>query len=67
MFDANSLIGLEVSRAKEILQNAGFKNIDIVLNAETNDKCDTILVCAAYERDGSITLICGEFLMEIKG
>ena len=67
MFDANSLIGLEVSRAKEILQNAGFKHIDIVLNAETNDECDTILVCAAYERVGSITLICGEFLMEIKG
>lgn len=67
MFDFSSLIGIEVSIAKKELENAGFKNIEVVLNSESNDKCDTTLVCAAFEKNGSITLVCGEFFMNLKG
>lgn len=67
MFDFNSLIGLEIEKAKEILISAGFKNIEIILNAEHKDECDTIIVCAVRVADDSIRLICGEFLLKLKG
>ncbi len=69
MFNFDNLIGLEVSKAKEILKDAGFKNAEIVLNTDKKQKneCDTILVCAVRVADDSIRLICGEFLFQLKG
>ena len=69
MFNFDNLIGLEVSKAKEILYDAGFKNIETILNTDKRQKneCDTILVCAVRVADDSIRLICGEFLFQLKG
>ena len=67
MFEFNSLIGVEVSKAKEILTANGFDKVNIIMNAEHNDKCDTVLVCAVRVADDGINLICGEFLMQLKG
>ena len=69
MFDFDSLIGLEIEKAKELLNDAGFNNIEIVLNTDKRQKneCDTILVCAVRVADDSIRLICGEFLFQLKG
>ena len=67
MFNFNDLIGLELGLAKEKLKNNGFKNINIVLNSKHNEKCDTVLVCAVKENNNGITLICGEFFMNIEG
>ena len=69
MFDFESLIGFEVEKAKDILNNAGFKNIEVILNTDKRQEniCDTILVCAVRVADDSINLICGEFLFQLKG
>ena len=69
MFDFDSLIGLEIEKAKELLNDAGFNNIEIVLNTDKrqDNVCDTILVCAVRVADDSIRLICGEFLFQLKG
>lgn len=69
MFDFDSLIGLEIEKAKELLNDAGFNNIEIILNTDKRQKneCDTILVCAVRVADDSIRLICGEFLFQLKG
>ena len=69
MFDFDSLIGLEIEKAKSLLNDAGFKNIEIVLNTDKrqNYDYDTILVCAVRVADDSIRLICGEFLFQLKG
>ena len=69
MFDFDSLIGLEIEKAKALLNDAGFNNIEIVLNTDKRQKneCDTILVCAVRVADDSIRLICGEFLFQLKG
>ena len=67
MFDFKSLIGLELNSAKEKLEKFGIKNICIQMNADHNEKCDTILVCAVKSNETEVTLICGEFLMNLKG
>ncbi len=68
MFDFNSLIGLELEKAKEKLNQAGFSKIEVVCNFEHNEKCDSILVCAArLGDDETVTLVCGEFLINLKG
>ena len=69
MFDFDSLIGLEIEKAKSLINDAGFKNIEIVLNTDKrqNYDYDTILVCAVRVADDSIRLICGEFLFQLKG
>ena len=66
MFDFNDLIGLEISDAKKILQNFGFNNIEIVLNSEDNDKCDTQIVCAVRNDENTKKLICGEFFFGVE-
>lgn len=66
MFDFDNLIGLEITKAKEILIQNGFNDIDVVMNAEHNDKCDKILVCAARHISGKVTLVCGEFFFGLK-
>ena len=60
------LIGLEITKAKEILKSEGYNNIEIIKNSEHNDKCDTTIVCAAKNESGSIKLICGEFFLKLK-
>ena len=69
MFDFDSLIGLEIEKAKSLINDAGYKNIEIVLNTDKrqNYDYDTILVCAVRVADDSIRLICGEFLFQLKG
>lgn len=67
MFDFDSLIGIEVQKAKLILEDAGYKNVNIILNAEHKIECDTIIVCAVRVADDGISLVCGEFLLELKG
>lgn len=67
MFNFNDLIGLEVQIAKEKLEQSGIKNVRVVENAEHNDKCDTSIVCAVRENLDGVTLICGEFLVNLKG
>lgn len=69
MFDFDSLIGLDINKAKALLKSAGFKNIETILNTDKKQKneCDTILVCAVRVADDSIGLVCGEFLFQLKG
>lgn len=67
MFDFDSLIGLEAQNAKQILNNAGYNKVNIVLNAEHKNECNTIIVCAVRVADDGISLVCGEFLLELKG
>jgi hypothetical protein len=64
--DFSSLIGLETEKAKEILVKNGYNNIEIIQNAEHNELCDSVLVCSAKESNGKVTLICGEFYLNIK-
>ena len=67
MFDFNSLIGLKLEKAKEKLEQSGIKNIKVVMNAEHDEKCDSVLVCAVKQTETEIILICGEFLIDLKG
>ena len=60
------LIGLEITKAKEILSLKGYNNIEVILNSEHNDKCDTVLVCAVKKDNNSVKLICGEFFLGLK-
>ena len=66
MFDFDSLIGLEVSEAKEILAKNGFNDINIVINSKQNDKTDTLVVCATNFCGDFVTLVCGEFYLNLK-
>jgi hypothetical protein len=64
--DFSSLIGLDVEKAKTILAENGYTNVEITLNAEHNELCDSVLVCLAKESNGKVTLVCGEFYLNIK-
>lgn len=66
MFDFDSLIGLEVGEAKEILAKNGFNDINIVINSKQNDKTDKLIVCATKQSGTFVTLVCGEFYLNIK-
>ena len=63
--DFNSLIGLEEKKARQILNENGYNNIETKINSKENDLCDTMVVCAVRENHGLITLICGEFYLNI--
>ena len=65
--DFNSLIGLEESKARLVLAENGFDDIETTINSKHNEQCDTLIVCAVKENDGQVLLICGEFYLEIKG
>ncbi len=60
------LIGLEITKAKEILNADGYNNIEVIMNSEHDDKCDTTIVCAVKQDGDSIKLICGEFFLKLK-
>ena len=65
--DLNSLIGLEESKARQVLIENGFDDIETTINSEHNELCDTVIVCAVKENDGKVILVCGEFYLGIKG
>ena len=67
MFDLKNLIGLELNSAKEKLEQSGIKNVSVVMNAEHDEKCDSVLVCAVKQTETEVILICGEFLINLKG
>lgn len=67
MFDLNSLIGLEKSKAENILRANGYNDIRLKINSVHNDKTDTLVVCATKKSGDCVTLVCGEFYLNIKG
>lgn len=64
--DFNSLIGLSEQKAKQFLLQNGYNNIETIINSKNNEKCDTLVVCAVREADKKITLVCGEFYLNMK-
>ncbi len=67
MFDFDSLIGLEEDKAREILTKFGYKNINVLLNSKLNEKYDKRIVCSVRNSEKVVTLIIGEFYVDIKG
>lgn len=65
MVNFDNLIGLKLDEAMDILNQNGYKNINIINNYKHNDKCDSLLVCAVRECENEITLVCGEFYVAI--
>lgn len=64
--DFNSLIGLSEQKAKQFLLQNGYNNIETIINSKNNEKCDTLVVCAVRETEKKITLVCGEFYLNMK-
>ena len=64
--DFNDLIGLDVTDAKKVLNNFGYNDIEEVMNSKSNELCDTLVVCAVRQLGEKITLILGEFILNIK-
>lgn len=64
--DFNSLIGLEEKNARQFLIENGYNNIETIINSKNNEKCDTLVVCAVRESELKITLVCGEFYLNMK-
>lgn len=64
--ELNSLIGLDMQTARQILNKNGYTNIEVKINSKDNNLCDTKVVCAVRENLGIVTLICGEFYLDIE-
>ena len=64
--DFNGLIGLDEEKARQFLIKNGYNNIETVINSKDNNLCDTKVVCAVKKADEKITLICGEFYLNIE-
>ena len=64
--DFNDLIGLDVTDAKKVLNNFGYNDIEEVINSKSNELCDTLVVCAVRQKNKKITLVCGEFYLNVK-
>ena len=64
--DFKDIIGLDVTDAKKVLNNFGYNDIEEVINSKSNEKCDTFVVCAVRQSNKKITLILGEFFLNIK-
>ena len=64
--DFKDLIGLKVDDAKKVLNNFGYNDIEEVINSKSNELCDTLVVCAVRQFGEKITLILGEFFLNIK-
>ena len=65
--DFNSLIGLDEEKARQFLMENGYNNIETIVNSKDNKLCDTKVVCAVIMFDDKITLVCGEFYLNIEG
>ncbi len=66
MFDISCVIGQELEKAKLLLNENGIYKIEIINNSVQNNMCDTVLVCSAKQMDDVVTLVCGEFYLNIK-
>ena len=66
MFDISNVIGLEKAKAVDLLNKNGLKNIEVIDNSVHNDLCDIKLVCSAKKTGDVVTLVCGEFYLDIK-
>ena len=64
--DLNDLIGLEEQTARQFLIKNGYNNIETVINSKDKNLCDTRVVCAVRKTDEKITLVCGEFYLNIE-
>ena len=64
--DFRDLVGLCVDDAKKVLGNFGYNDIEEVINSKSNEKCDTLVVCAVRENGKKITLVLGEFFLNVK-
>ena len=64
--DLKSLIGLEVSKAKKVLNDFGYNDIEEIKNSKENELCDSLVVCAVREENKKITIVCGEFYLNVK-
>lgn len=65
--DFNNLIGLEEKIARQFLEKNGYNNIETIINSKHNDLCDKVMVCAVRFDGAKVTLICGEFHLNLKG
>ena len=63
--DLNSLIGLEEAEARQFLKKNGYNNIETIINSKHNELVDTRVVCAVKQMGTTVTLICGEFYLNI--
>ena len=66
MFDISCVIGLEPEKAIVKLNENAIYKIEIIKNSKNNDLCDTTLVCSAKWTGDVVTLVCGEFYLNIK-
>ena len=66
MFDISSVVGLEETKAVSVLKQNGFDKINTIVNSKQNDLCDTKLVCGVRQNEDGVTLVCGEFYLNIK-
>lgn len=64
--DFNSLIGLDEKTARQFLEKNGYNNIETIINSKSNELCDTLVVCAVRSCESKITLVCGEFYLNMK-
>ena len=64
--DFNNLIGLEEEKARQFLIENGYNNIETIINSKDNNLCDTKVVCAVQHMNEKITLVCGEFYLNIE-
>ncbi len=64
--DFNVLIGLEEEKARQFLIKNGYNNIVTITNSKDNELCDTTIVCAVRENGTKVTLVCGEFYLNIE-
>ena len=67
MFDFDCLIGLDKNKAIEILSQNGYNNVEVVINSKENSFCDSLLVCAALQKNDKVVLTMGEFYLNLKG
>lgn len=65
--DFKDLIGLDEKIARQFLEKNGYNNIETIINSKHNDLCDTLVVCAVRNNGTKVTLVCGEFYMDLKG
>lgn len=64
--DFKSLIGLEEEKARQFLIENGYNNIETIINSKNNELCDTLVVCSVRYSASMVTLICGEFYLNVK-
>lgn len=65
MIDFNDLIGLEVDDACKILNSFGYNKINKIKNSKEDERCNCALVCAVRADGDIVTLIYGDFLVEV--